>query len=66
MVKVDAKKSSLLLAIIMLATFASAQGLSWLDDPPPQTPLARTASSQQTQLPQTMAPQVATTTAPST
>jgi len=61
MIKVDAKKSSLLLAIVMLATFASAQGLPWLDDPPAQTDFAS-----QTQLPQTMAPQVATTTAPST
>ena len=34
MIRLDAKKSSLLLATIMLAKLASAQGLPWLDDPP--------------------------------
>jgi type IV secretion system protein VirB10 len=61
MIKIDAKKSSLLFAVVMLATLASAQGLPWLDDPPAQTDLAS-----QTQVPETMAPQVATTTSPST
>jgi hypothetical protein len=62
MIKLGSKKSSLLLGVIMLAKFASAQGLPWLDDAPPQTPLVQTATPEQTQLPQTMAPQVATTT----
>jgi hypothetical protein len=66
MIKLGSKKSSLLLGVIMLAKFASAQGLPWLDDAPPQTPLVQTATPEQTQLPQTMAPQVATTTDPST
>ncbi|MBZ5493541.1 MAG: hypothetical protein LAO76_21700 [Acidobacteriia bacterium] len=58
--------SSLLLATIVLAKLASAQGLPWLDDPPPHTALAETAAPEQTQLLQTMAPPVATTTNPST
>jgi hypothetical protein len=66
MIKLGSKKSSLLLGAIMLAKSASAQGLPWLDNPPPQTPLVQTATPEQTQLPQTMAPQVATTTDPST
>lgn len=61
MINLDAKRTSLLLAIVMLTKLASAQGLPWLEDPPAQADLAS-----QTQLPQTMAPQVATTTAPST
>ena len=61
MIKLGSKKSSLLLGAIMLAKFASAQGLPWLYDPPPQTPLVQTATPEQTQLPQTMALQVATT-----
>src|SRR5579871_4999993 len=66
MIRLDAKKTSLLLAIVMLAKLASAQGLPWLDDPPPRTDLAQTAAPEQTQLLQTMAPPVATTTDPST
>jgi type IV secretion system protein VirB10 len=66
MIRLDAKKSSLFLAIVMLAKLASAQGLPWLDDLPPQIALAQTAAAEQTQLLQTMAPQVATTTNPST
>ena len=66
MIRLDAKKSSLLLATIMLVKLASAQGLPWLDDLPTQADLAQTASPQQIQLSQTMAPQVATTTDPST
>jgi type IV secretion system protein VirB10 len=66
MIRLDAKKTSLLLAIIMLAKFASAQGLPWLDDPPaPNSPIEN-ISPNQIQLTQTMAPQVATTTDPST
>jgi len=64
MISLDAKKTSLLLAIIMLAKFASAQGLPWLDDPPVQNSLIESLSPNQ--ITQTMAPQVATTTDPST
>ena len=64
MIRLDAKKTSLLLAIIMLAKFASAQGLPWLDDPPVQNSLIESLSPNQ--ITQTMAPQVATTTDPST
>ena len=66
MIKPGTKKSSLLLGALMLANFASAQGLPWLDDPPTQTPLVQTATPEQIHLPQIMAPQVATTTDPST
>jgi type IV secretion system protein VirB10 len=66
MIKLGSKTSSLLLGAIMLAKSASAQGLPWLDDPPGQTNLVQEASPEQTQLLQTMAPQVATTTYPST
>ena len=67
MIRLDAKKRSLLLATIMLAKLASAQGLPWLDDPPAQTSSpAQNAPQEQTPLLQAMAPQVATTTAPST
>jgi hypothetical protein len=66
MIRLDAKKSSLFLAIVMLAEFASAQGLPWLDDPPAQAALVQDTSPDQPQLLQTMAPEVATTTAPST
>ena len=60
------KKSSLLLATIMLAKLASAQGLPWLDGPPAQTDLVPNAPQAQTQFLEAMAPQVATTTDPST
>jgi type IV secretion system protein VirB10 len=66
MIRLVAKKSSLLLATVMLAKLASAQGLPWLDDPPAPTTLGQTAPRDQTQVLQTMAPQVATTTYPST
>jgi hypothetical protein len=66
MIRLDAKKSSLLLATVMLAKLASAQGLPWLDEPSAQTAVAQNESTNQTPLLQTMAPQVATTTAPST
>jgi len=64
MIRLDAKKTSLLLALVILAKFASAQGLPWLDDPPPQNSLIESLSPNQ--ITQTMAPQVATTTDPST
>jgi hypothetical protein len=66
MIKFDTKKTSLLLATVMLAKLASAQGLPWLDEPPAQTGPAQNAPLDQTQAAQTMAPQVATITAPST
>ena len=66
MIGLDAKKTSLLLAIVTLAKLALAQGLPWLDDPPPHRALAKDTGPEQTQILQTMAPQVATTTAPST
>lgn len=66
MIKLGSKKSSLLLATAMLAKLASAQGLPWLDDPPAQTADVQSALPDQTQVLQTMAPQVATTTNPST
>ncbi|MGB9119991.1 MAG: hypothetical protein WCE73_05175 [Candidatus Angelobacter sp.] len=66
MIKFGAKKSSLLLVIVALAKLASAQGLPWLDGPLAQAVLLQTAALDQTQLLQTMAPQVATTTDPST
>lgn len=66
MIRLDTKKSSLLLATIMLAKLASPQAVPWFDDPPAQTGLVQEASPPQTQFPQTMAPQVATTTDPST
>ncbi|HSK43004.1 MAG TPA: hypothetical protein VLA83_03845 [Candidatus Binatia bacterium] len=66
MVKLGSQKSSLLLATVMLAKLASAQGLPWLDEPPQQAGLVQNTPPEQTQLIQTMAPQVATTTDPST
>jgi len=64
--RLGSQKHSLLLAIVMLAKLASAQGLPWLDDPPGQTAPEQIAPQEQIPLLQTMAPQVATTTVPST
>ena len=64
--RLGSQKHSLLLAIVMLAKLASAQGLPWLDEAPAQTSSAQNVPLEQTPLLQTMAPQVATTTAPST
>ena len=64
--RLDAKKNFLLLAIVMLAKFASGQAVPWFDDPPAQNTLLPNAPPGQTQLLETMAPQVATTTDPST
>jgi len=66
MIRLDTKKSSLFLATVMLAKLASAQGLPWLDELSAQTAVVQNESPDQTSLLQTMAPQVATTTAPST
>ncbi|HWS17206.1 MAG TPA: hypothetical protein VN223_04290 [Candidatus Elarobacter sp.] len=66
MMTLDTAKSSLLLATVMLATLASAQAVPWLDDPPINSSPAQGASLGEIRLLETMAPQVATTTAPST
>ena len=66
MIKLGLKESSLLLATVMVAKLASAQGLPWLEDPPAQTALVQNVPPAQTKVLQTMAPQVATTTDPST
>src|SRR6478672_3065688 len=66
MIRLDTKRRSLLLAIVMLAKLASAQGLPWLDELSAQTAVVQNESPDQTSLLQTMAPQVATTTVPST
>jgi hypothetical protein len=66
MIRLASKNSSLLLATVMLAKLASPQGLPWLDEPRDRTSLVQNASPDQTQLLKTMAPQVATTTDPST
>ena len=66
MIKLGSKKSSLLLVTVMLAKLASAQGLPWLDDPPAQTAVTQSALPESTPVLKTMAPQVATTTNPST
>src|SRR6476660_4154880 len=66
MIKPGSKKSLLLLAAVMLAKLSSAQGLPWLDDPPTQPDLVQSSPPDQTPVLKTMAPQVATTTDPST
>jgi hypothetical protein len=64
MIKLDAKKAFRLLASVMLAKLASAQGLPWLDDPPSHTALAQSAAPEQTPVLQTMAPLPSTVTIP--
>lgn len=66
MIKLASQKNSLLLAAVMLAKLASAQGLPWLDGSPAPTADFQSAPLDQTPVLQTMAPQVATTTNPST
>lgn len=66
MIRLDSMKGFLLVATVLAANLASGQAVPWLDDPPAQTGLVQNAQPEQTQLLQTMAPQVATTTAPST
>ncbi|HEV8491435.1 MAG TPA: hypothetical protein VGR76_04160 [Candidatus Angelobacter sp.] len=68
MIRFAAKKSSLLLAAMLFAKLASAQTVPWFDDPPAlSSPASGSPQDEtQTQLRETMAPQVATTTAPST
>jgi hypothetical protein len=66
MIRRATKTSSLLLAAMLFAKLASAQAVPWFDDPPaPSTP-ATGISTEEMRLIETMAPQVATTTAPST
>src|SRR6266571_1503723 len=65
MIRLASKKSSLLLAALLFARLASAQAVPWFDDPPAQSTSATGISLEET-LTETMAPQVATTTAPST
>lgn len=66
MIRVASKTSSLLLAAMLLAKLASGQAVPWFDNPPAQSSPATRASLEETRLIETMAPQVATTTAPST
>src|SRR5689334_21171163 len=66
MIRFASKKSFLLLAAMLFAKLASAQAVPWFDDPPaPSTP-ATGISTEEMRLIETMAPQVATTTDPST
>jgi len=66
MIRFASKKSSLLLAAMLLAKLVSAQAVPWFDDPPAETTPATGISLEETLFVETMAPQVATTTAPST
>ena len=66
MISFASKKNYLLLAAMLFAKLASAQAGPWFDDPPAWSSPAAGAPRVETQLHETMAPQVATTTAPST
>ncbi|HEX3091176.1 MAG TPA: hypothetical protein VHW72_01070, partial [Candidatus Angelobacter sp.] len=66
MIRLALKKGSLLFAAILFAKLASAQAVPWFDDPPAQSTPATGVSLEETRVLETMAPQVATTTAPST
>jgi type IV secretion system protein VirB10 len=66
MIRLASKKSSLLLAAMLFAKLASAQAVPWFDDSPAQSISATGISLEETLLIETMAPQVATTTVPST
>ncbi|HEY2116738.1 MAG TPA: hypothetical protein VGJ51_16705 [Candidatus Angelobacter sp.] len=65
MIRLDSKKSSLLLAAMLFAKLASAQAVPWFDDPPAPSSPASSVSLKETLHLETMAPQVATTTDPS-
>jgi type IV secretion system protein VirB10 len=65
-IRFASKKSFLLLAAMLFAKLAPAQAVPWFDDPPASSSPATIAPREKTQLIETMAPQVATTTAPST
>jgi len=66
MIRLASKRISLLLAAMFFARLASAQAVPWFDDPPAQSSPATGVPQEETQVLETMAPQVATTTAPST
>jgi hypothetical protein len=68
MSRLDSPKAFVLLATIMLSSASFAQAVPWLDDPPIQTSQQPVASLGETSTLSlgTVAPQVATTTAPST
>jgi hypothetical protein len=66
MIRLATKKSLLLLTAMLFAKLASAQAVPWFDDPPAQSAPATGVSLEETLLVETMAPQVATATAPST
>jgi len=66
MIRLALKKSFLLFAAMLFAKLASAQAVPWFDDPPAWSGPATSAPQEETQLIETMAPQVATTTVPST
>ena len=66
MIRLTSKTGSMLLAAILFAKLASAQAVPWFDDPPALSSLATSAPQDETQLTETMAPQVTTMTAPST
>jgi type IV secretion system protein VirB10 len=66
MIRLASKKNSLLLVAMLFAKLASAQAVPWFDGPPAWSSPATSAPQNETQLTETMAPQVATTTAPST
>jgi len=66
MIRLALKKSFLLFAAMLFAKLASAQAVPWFDDPPAWSSPATSAPQEETQLIETMAPQVATTTVPST
>src|ERR1051326_2692441 len=65
MIRLASKNSFLLLAAMLFAKLASAQAVSWFDNPWAQNSPATSAPQDETLLIETMAPQVATTTVPS-
>lgn len=66
MFRLDSLKGSLPLAALLVAKLASAQAVPWLDNPTVQSTPAPSPSQGEPRLLGTMAPQVATTTVPST
>jgi hypothetical protein len=66
MLRLNSMKASLLLATLLLAKLASAQAVPWLDDAPLQSSVVQSASPAEPRPLPTMAPQIATTTVPST
>jgi hypothetical protein len=66
MFRPDSMKGFLLLVAMLVANLASGQAVPWLGDPPIQSGPAQAALQRETLPVGAMAPQVATTTAPST